>query len=507
MAAIETGNSAAGLANVDGDNNLQVTNPGVGADGVPFGGGVAAGQGNFSEIDPGFATGQRVMISPEVDTDFRMRVAHDNILDQETFNYGAQNTGKFFFSGATMTATPSAAGLTTNASNITTLNTGLTFGTFAHFVTQGTQTVACETSLAFTAQPNANTIVDFGMFLRGASAAYAPSDGAFFRLTAAGLQGVVNNNGTETLTAPFPLALGAGTFAYTNNEIHQYLIQMSNVGVTFWIDNVLHGTILTPAAFAYPVKSVSLPWSIRHAIVGGAAGAVLNTVITDYRVLNRGAQFTESLSDTNSRALGAYQGLSGNAMGQLVAGTVTSGTLVKPTAAVPLNASLAANLPNSLGGRIVEQLASGLAASVDGIFASFQNPAGSATVQGRRLKINGIKLSAAVSAAVTGGAVTTEFYIAFGHTAASLATGESASFASNTTKAPRRVMLPELTQSLTAAQAVDTRIAQSGVVATFTNPIYVNPGEFLALVGNKTATAPATAGIITHTYQFDYSWE
>ena len=80
-------------------------------------------------------------------------------------------------------------------------------------------------------------------------------------------------------------------------------------------------------------------------------------------------------------------------MGQLVAGTVTAGTLVKPTAAVPLNASLAANLPNSLGGRIYEQLTTGLAANIDGIYASYTVPAGSVTVQGRRLKIVGLMLS------------------------------------------------------------------------------------------------------------------
>ena len=87
-------------------------------------------------------------------------------------------------------------------------------------------------------------------------------------------------------------------------------------------------------------------------------------------------------------------------MGQLVAGTVTSGTLVKPTAAVPLNASLAANLPTSLGGRILEQLTTGLAVNVDGIFASFTVPVGSSTVQGRRLKVTGLKLSGFVSTVV-----------------------------------------------------------------------------------------------------------
>jgi len=76
-----------------------------------------------------------------------------------------------------------------------------------------------------------------------------------------------------------------------------------------------------------------------------------------------------------------------------------------------------------------------------------------------------------------------------------------------TIKAPRRIMLPELTMTVTAAQAVDTRISQTSSVAIFDNPIYVNPGERIAIVGNKTATAALTSGILSLSYQFDYSWE
>jgi hypothetical protein len=204
-----------------------------------------------------------------------------------------------------------------------------------------------------------------------------------------------------------------------------------------------------------------------------------------------------------SRALGTYQGLSGGTMGQLIAGTVTSGTLVKPTAAIPANTSLVANLPNSLGGRIYEQLSSGLAANVDGIFVSFTNPAAAVGVQARRLKITGIKLSGMVSTVVVGGAAFTEWYIAFGHTADSLATTESASFATATTKAPRRVMLPELTSNMTAAQAAGTLLVQPAYSST----IYVDPGHRVALVGNKTITSAITSGILSYTYQFVYAWE
>ena len=500
MAVIDSGNSTAGKANVDGDNNLQVTLPGYAADGTLFGGGPAAGHTMQAEVDDGRATGVRVVLPPEVDTDYRLRVAHDNLLDVETFNYTAQNTGKHFYSNATMAATVSAAGLVTNSANITTTGTGLTFSTFAEFPTQGTQTVVCETSVAFTAQPASNTIIDFGLFRRGVTAAYAPTDGVYFRLSAAGLQGVVNNNGTETTTAVFPNALGAGSYSYANNEVHQYLIQMSNVNVTFWIDNVLYGTIETPVGFGYPVKSATLPWSIRHAIVGGAAGAQLQAAFHDYRVLGRGTLFEDDMGTVGSRAYGSYQGLSGGTMGSLA----NYANSANPAPAVMTNTTAA--LGTGLGGQFWETAT--LAPNTDGILCSFQVPAGSATVPGRRLKITGVTLTAYVQSVLTGGPCVQQFSLAFGHTAVSLATAESASFANNTTKAPRRVPLAAFTQQITANQAASTIVSQPGGAGVdFTRaPIYVNPGEFVAITCKKVGTA-ISGGVIAYVVRFDYSWE
>ena len=500
MAVIDGGSSAAGKANVDSQYNLRVNTPGFGADGVPLGGGAAAGPAMFSEVDTGEATGTRIVLSPEVDNDYRLRVAHDNLLDSETFNYTSQNTGKHSHAFTTLTATVSAAGLLTNSGNITTLNTGMSFGTFAEFATQGTQTIVCETTVSFTAQPNANTIIDFGLFRRGASTAFAPTDGAYFRMTASGLQGVVNNNGTETTTATFPDALGAGTWTYANNENHTYLIQMSNRAVEFWIDDVLYGRIVTPVGYGYPVKSATLPWSIRHAIVGGAAGAATQALFTDYRVLNRGAAFTDDLGVVGNRVFGSYQGLSGGTMGSLA----NYANSANPTPAVMTNTTAA--LGTGLGGQFWETAT--LAVNTDGILCSYQVPAGSATVPGRRLKITGVTLSAYVQSAITGGPLIQQFSLAFGHTAVSLATSEAASFTNNTTKAPRRVPLAAFTQQVTAAQAASTIVSQPGGAGTdFTNsPIYVNPGEFVAITCKKVGTA-ITAGVIGYVVRFDYSWE
>lgn len=493
-------------ADVDASKNLQTVLPGYSSAGVASGGGPEMGAAMFSEIDAGTKNGLRDVLSPEVDKDYRLRIAHDTKLDQEYFNYAAQNTGKHTVTFTTLAATIGVTGLVTNSGSITTATTGLTFGTHAMFPVGGTQTTVCETAVAFSAQPNANTVVDFGLFQRGATTAFAPLDGVYFRLTSAGMFGIINAGGVETPTAVFPLTVGTGTWAYTNNAVNRFLIQVNNVSTSFWINNFKFGEIPTPVGSSFPCKSSALPWSIRHAIVGGTAGAVLQANFTDYRVLVRGPLYADDLGVVGNRMHGSYQGLSAGTMGQLVAGTVTTGTLVKPTAAVPLNASLAANLPNSLGGRAWEALTAGIAVNTDGILASYTVPAGSSTVPGRRLKVTGLMLSTSIQTVLAGGPCQTEFYVAFGHTADSMATTESASMASATTKAPRRIMLPPFTQTATAAQVVNTMVAQSMTQVDFGQPIYVNPGERIALVLNRIGTA-LTSGVFAHLYQFLYSWE
>lgn len=464
--------------------------------------------GIFSEIDNGSVLGSRDMLSPETDDDYRLRVGHDTLLDWEEFDYTAQNTGKHTFTFTTLAATMTAAGLTLNSGNVNTTNIGLTFGSFAMFPCHPTQTLVIEQSIQFVGTPASNLTEDFGLFQRGATTQFAPGDGVYLRVTNGGVKLVINYNGTEIESGFAPISnTNSSPWLPTSNVVYRFLIQVNNVRSTLWLNNIKIAEVMTPVGQNMPFASQALPWSIRRGHSGTTGDANYKSVVKGYQVGVRGALFSDSLSDVTSRIIGSYQGLSGGTMGQLIAGTVTTGTLVKPTAAIPANTSLVANLPNNLGGRIYEQLASGLAANVDGIFASYTVPAGTVAVQGKRLKVTGIKLSGIVSTVVVGGPAATEWYIAFGHTADSLATAESASMTTATTKAPRRIMLPELTTIMGGAAAAGTILVQPSYLAVFANPIYINPGERIALVGNKTITTAITSGVLSFTYQFDYSWE
>jgi len=451
----------------------------------------------FSENDDGAHTGSPFLLSPETDDDARLRTSNDMILDTETFNYAVQNTGKHTFGNATMTASWATSGLTTNSGNVNTSGYGLTFGTYREFPVFGNHNLYMEFEGSFSSLPVANAIIDFGAFRRGASAAYAPTDGVFFRHNSGGIFGVISYGGSEVVV-PFN-----DPFVYALNEKHQFIITITQRHVAFWIDNELYGEKVTPVGQGQPFLSSSLPLSIRHAHVG-TAGGIINFCLNNYTISLGGPVYAESFASRTNALMGSFQGFSGGTMGALMSGTITTGTLVMPTAAIPSNTALTANLCNSLAGRSQETFTTGLALNTDGILQSFQVPLGTTAIPGKTLKIRGIKLSSFVQTVMAGGtAIINEFKLAFGSTSASLQTPEAAA-----TKKPRYVMLPELTQALALTQAAFTQLSQpGGMVCNFQEPIYVNPGEFVSLVITHQGTTIPTSGIVCNDIQYDYSWE
>lgn len=486
MAAIDSGASTANKANVNASFQLEVHTP------------TTQSQAGFvcisSENDAGAATGSRTVLAPQTDAGYRLRVSADQMLDSELFNYASQNTGKHSFTFTTLTATIGANGILSNSGAINTASTGCNFGTFAMFPMDLSQPMYCETSVSFSAQPQSNVTIDFGLFQRGATTQFAPLDGAYFRVSSAGLQGVVNNNGVETTTAVFPSSAGAGTFVYTNTTVYRFGIVISDVSVQFYIDDVLYGTIATQTGLPQPFRSMALPWSWRHAIAAGGAGGALSASFWGYAIATLGPVVAENMGAIGNRIRGSYQGLSGNTMGTL--GQYTNNT--NPAAAVPTNTTAA--LGTGLGGHFLETFSLGV--TVDGIICSFQNPAGSTTVQGRRLRIHGVHIDSFVSTVLAGGPINAIWTLNFGHTAVSLVTPETGSMVTATTKAPRRIVLGQ--QAIVVNAAVNTGLGK--IDLALTEPIYVNPGEFIALAKKYVGTV-GTSGVISHTINFDYGWE
>lgn len=477
------GNTSGNVAEVTSTNELKVMLP---TGSTPASVGAVR---MFSENDTGSKTGSVYLASPETDDDSRLRVALETVFDTETFNYTAQNTGKHLSRATTMALTWSASGLTTNSANIVTTTTGVAMASYAEFPLIGASHLYCEMEASFTASPTTNTIIDFGMARTGAANPYAPTDGVFFRLTAAGLSGVANYNGAETTTSVFD-------FSYTINQKYQFIISAHERVVEFWVDGVLFGTIDTPAGQGQPYMSTSLPFAIRHAIAGGAAGAALSFVLNDYTISIGGPNMATSPSIMGQRIYGSYQGLSGGTMGSLA----TYANSTNPTAAAPSNTALTANLPGGLGGQ--GAVTAAVAAATDGIWGSYQVPAGTANVQGRRLVIRGVVLDLVnLGAAVATTATTIQFSLAFGHTAVSLATGEAVA-----AKAARRVSLGIATWPVGAPIGAQPQFGP--IKVDFGDaPIFVNPGEFVALVGKFLAGTATASQVINFTWQPVYGWE
>ncbi len=454
----------------------------------------------FSELDQGLLTGLPTLLSPEVDNDYRFRVSQDLQYDEEVFNYTAQNTGKHQYTNTTLTDTWTAGNLTTNGSSITTTTTGSVFNTYAFFPKIGTQTLSVDFEVAFSAQPQTNSFIEFGQGLPS-TALVAPADGVFLRLSSAGLQGIASYNGTETSTGVFPLSGGTGTWAYTNNKRYQFIIYETSVGATFWVNDgtgaVKLGFIPLPAGQGRMTMGSSGQVFIKHRIVGGAAGGVIQGLFGSYNVRLGGSNVTSTVSTQGNRILGSYQGIAGGTMGTLAkTATITTGNEAAGTPAVP---AVGAAVGVGLGGAFWETAT--LALATDAIVMSFQVPMGTVNTQGRRLVLRGIYLSSYIQAAITGGPYIAEWFLAFGHTAISLATAEAA-----TTKAPRRIILP-FVQQIVVTQAVGTLVTQNTSFCDFGDaPVFVNPGEYVQLCTRHVGTV-GTAGTVVHRVTPVFGWE
>lgn len=482
MAVIQ-GSISGNLAEVDANNRFKV-NLATAATPAQVGGALL-----YSENDSGTALGTPYLSSPETDDDYRLRVAQEAVFDCETFNYTAQNTGKHKYVTTTMVNAWTATGLVTNSGNITTTTTGTSFSTWAEFPILGAAILYCETEGSFSAQPTASTLIDFGMFRPGGATPFAPTDGISFRLTSAGMFGIINSNGTETQVGPF-------TWTYANNQKYQFIIAMHERGVEFWIDNVLYAVIDTPAGQGQPCMSTSLPYSLRHAIAGGAAGAALSFTLNDYTISLGGPNIVQTASTVGLRAYGSYQGLSGGTMGSLA----TYPNSTTPTSAIPTNTALTANLPTGIGGQGIIPAQAG--AATDFILGSTQIPAGTANIQGRRMVLRGIVIDALnTGAAVATTATAIQWSLAFGHSTVSLATAEGVA-----AKAPRRVALGYMTWPVGAAIGQGP---QSGAITIDFGdaPIFINPGEFLALVAKFVVGTATASQTISYIWQPIYGWE
>lgn len=475
MANIRTGSSTAGLQNVDSDFAATVN------------------LGKTANANTGFAalvverdagtvlTRDLAKLKPSAQS--RLIVGQDVPLLHITMA-ATQNTALLTETSATSTIVHSTGRVLLNANASAAANAASQVQTRQSFPLLGEVGLRARAIGEFSLAPIANNTIEIGLGF--AASTTAVTDGVGFRYDAASTcKAFVNVNGTETT-----FVITAAN-AITPNTRHSWEIAVDDTWAFFFIDDILVAKIAVPVTANKPFLTESAPFYARCFNAASVPASAQTLSIRSMTVWTEDAAGVMLPGPHLLAAMGrhGYQLQEGSAAYGQTANYVNSTNV---TGAVPTNTTAA--LGTGLGGQFGET--DTLANSVDGIISSFLNPAAAVGLPGRTLMVTGVTIDSFVSLALTGGGYNAQWSIAFGHTALSLATTESA-----TAKAPRRIALG----SNTVASGAAALVQLTTISRTFTTPIPVMPGEYFQTVRKKFGTAPS-AGTIVHSITVDAYW-
>ena len=459
--------------------------------------GAVGGVRLFSEVDTGSGTGTPTLLSPETNEDYQTRISPNSILATFQFNAAAQDTGLSAAVATTMTL-GYAGQLATNASGITTLNTGVLWQSKQHFPIFAASATYAYLKLRWTGTwAVTNSTMEVALGLKNLTTPFALLDGVSVRANNTGVFGVSSVNGTEQTTATWVTSFGGGAWSPTLGTAYDIIVSSSSRSVIFWIDFQLGngfevvGKISLSSSVRRPIYGGSAPLSVSHAIGGVAASAVQGMQLVEAVVTNDGLNNMRSEPTTAALLTGGQQGQSGMTMGSVA---LYTNSQVAGAGAVMTNTTAALGV--GMGGQF--SALPTLAVGTDGIVCSYQNPLGTVAVTGKQLVITGVSIKSVVTTVLAGNAtpVVYALSLAYGHTNVSLATAEAAG-----AKAPRRIPLGV---HIFAAAAALGSVSET-VQVKFDRPIPVFPGEFAAIAA-KNLGAVTTTGVVTFLVSYDWGW-
>ena len=492
MAIIDGGLSSLNKANVDANYNLQVRTP------------ISGTQAGFvaleAEIDPGtYNNGVRIVQPLDASYDSRLRVAVDTPLFIDRFAGAAQNTALWNYANTNNTFAQANGWASINAtalvaaSNYGLLKSYRSFPTWAVFGTS----FNCWMQLSQLATTYNTT--EWGLGIAATTA--APTDGVFFRLTAAGaLNCVISSISTGSYQETYVTAPGGAAYV-GQNITHRFTIKCQSDQATFYIDGNVVAVVTRPAAGDFINASSELPVFFRTYTLGGTAAVGQIMRISAVEVHMQDALTSKPWADIMC-GMGQHgsQGQTGGTMGSTAAYTNST----NPTSAAQANTTA---LITGFGGAALTTapgIAGGAAsggASTDYIITNYANAAGTNAIPGRTLYIHGVRVGCVnLGAAVTTTPTTFTLNLNYGMTSVSLATTEAA-----TTKKPR--IIPLGTMYFPVASVIGATPQNGDVWMPFAAPITVAPGEnvsvsFRCLVGSATASE-----LFYFTVGFDSYWE
>jgi hypothetical protein len=440
----------------------------------------------LGERDNGSIFGSPSRAAFEVSPLGRLRIGLDMLLFNEQFPGTAIDSTRWVTNATTMTLAVDNQIVNMNSGSNQAAGASIVISTRRAFPMWGGFTLWADINLQFSQVPVRGNVCEFGFF--AATGTAKPTYGCFFRLGSDGrLRGVVVRDGAERETDPVDFASEVG-FLTTRN----YIIGVNRSNVTFWVDDVLVGSIELASQFSAICIENSLPFSVREYnqtatlnVQQMRVGAI-NITAGDYHGTKAHDHIMAGMGS------GAYQNQSPTAPGSTSNLTNSTGGAL-PAAAVPTNTTAA--LGTGLGGWFFENET--LAANIDGIISSYQVPVSAALSSNKTLYITGVLIESFCISSFTGGGYTAFWTICFGHTSVSLATAGSA-----TSRAARRQFVGMM--RVPSGVASTTKIGS--VYAKFNTPIIVEPGEFIQTVKRKAGTAPS-GGTTMHGIAFDGYFE
>ena len=466
----------------DGNGNALVTLPTVAAE---------SGYARLmSENDDGTLTGSAYLKSPKTSPNYRMRVGIDTVLFTDDFNATAQNTAKWSYTFATLTAAQPGAG-TVNFSTVqgTTSAHGAFMRTHQYFPLINTAPLAVE----FLAGKFVAELVSDEVWLMGlglpTAAVTRPTDGVWLKLTSAGLVGVIAYNGTEVESGILP-----ATLALSN--IDKFTVVVAEREIEYWYDDQFLGEQEIPAANGIPWLSRSAPVFMMKYNTGSVSNTNTMRIARVGVGLMDVATFMPASHQMALQGMMGYQGQNGGTMGttallpNATAATTVTGAALSQTVAIA----------TGLGGQagIVAAVA-----GIDGCVTAFQVPTGGINQTARNLVITGCRIdSVNIGAAVATTASILQWSLAFGATGASipsLAQAETGSFVTATAKAWRR--RPLGMQSWVVGAAIGT--PAEAIFMTFDSPVVVHPGQWVAAVAKFIVGTATASQVIWANVSFD----
>lgn len=451
MAFIEDGNGTAGIANVNSNFQLEVSNPKL----LTQSGYVTA----VSEMHDGSRGYTDAVRRPiRVSTDGRLRVGVDTVQWSDVFNHTIVDTSAYQVVTTTATVALGAGYLIFNSGNSLASGAVARIQTYKSFQLLGSSSLEVAFRVRFAINAQTNNVAELGVGYAATTA--TPTDGAYFKMTTAGnIVGVMNRNGVET-TTPSLLVPVANTVYYLRLLVDQDRLE-------FYVDGVLEGVLTTPSSDPAITITRSMPLLMRlyNALATTSAQRMeVNDVILITRDLSTNRSWETSQS---AQMMNSMISPRGSAVGQTANFTNSSG----PASATLANATAGYT---TLGGKF--QFVAVAGAATDYALFAYQVPVGSTVGGNKNLVITSVSIDSYINgAAVATTATVLEWGIATGSTAVSLATADSVATG---TRAPRRLALG--VQSFPVGAAIGA--TANTINRTFGTPLYVDSGTFLHII-------------------------